>query len=716
MPVPASLLVVDDDPMNCDMLARRLQHHGFDVVCADSGIATLELLQKRSFDLILLDINMPGLTGLETLQRIRQRWTSTEQPVVMATASNDRSDILESYRLGANDYITKPIDFPVALARLQLQLELRIAQSALRESETRYALAARGSNNGLWDWNLVTDQLYLSPRWKAILGYEEAELTEQPHEWLSRIHPEDADRVQQSLADHRLGKSPHFESEHRVRHKDGRFRWVQCRGLAIRDSANRPLRMAGSLTDVTCGTVADPLTGLPNRVLFLDRLRRAVERSRRDSEFRFAVLFLDLDRFKIVNDSLGHLVGDELLRSVACRLEGCLRASDTIARIGDNTTVARLGGDEFTVILEGFRCADNVTTAADRILHAVSQPFRLQGHDVVVSGSIGIAHGHTGYDRHEDLLRDADTALYSAKGRGKAQHAIFDAEMRAEVVVRHELETELRRCLDRNQLWLAYQPVVSLKSGDIVGVEALLRWNHPTRGVISPNTFIPIAEETGLIGPIGWWALRQSCQQMREWQTAFGWEAPPWVSVNLSPKQLIQESLVEQVDRILAETDFDPSRLKIEVTESFLLENTTNAAGKLGELRSRGICICMDDFGTGYSSLSCLHQLPIDTLKIDRSFISGMTQPEGHHRIIDAIVLLAQNLSMSVIAEGVETAIQRDFLLSIGCELGQGYFYHKPLDSDSLASLIRGYSGFKNPKSGSRLVDVAACLRIANVG
>src|SRR5258706_1242821 len=350
---PSRLLIVDDNEMNRDMLARRLTRKGYVIGLASSAKELLERIQRDAVDLVLLDIEMPNVSGLDALKTLREQYSPAQLPIIMVTAKTQSDDIVAALELGANDYLTKPIDFPVALARIGAQLSHKLAQEALKESEERYALAARGSNDGLWDWNLLANVVHFSPRWKAMLGYEEGEIGDKPEEWFDRIHDADRERVKEEIAAHQKGLTPHFESEHRVLHKEGGFRWMLSRGVAIQDASGNVLRMAGSQTDITEGKVSDPLTGLPNRLLFIDRIGRLVKHSKRHKEHLFAVLFMDLDGFKMINDSMGHLIGDQLLLGVANRLEKCLRSTDAVARYEKEDVLARLGGAEFTILLDG---------------------------------------------------------------------------------------------------------------------------------------------------------------------------------------------------------------------------------------------------------------------------------------------------------------------------------------------------------------------------
>jgi diguanylate cyclase (GGDEF)-like protein/PAS domain S-box-containing protein len=685
---PNHVLIVDDNEMNRDMLARRLERKGYKVSMAASAHDLMDRIKADSIELVLLDIEMPEISGMEALEKIRSKYSSIELPVIMATARNQSEDIVKALNVGANDYLTKPIDFAVALARIGTQLSHKRAQESLKESEERYALAARGANDGLWDWNLATNVIYFSDRWKAMLGYEEDEIGGNPQEWFDRVHSEDCARMKDEMSAHQGGLTPHFESVHRIRHKDGTFRWMLSRGLAIRDREGKPVRMAGSQTDITEGKVSDPLTGLPNRLLFLDRLERLMKHSKRHSERLFAVLFLDLDAFKMINDSLGHLIGDQLLLGVAKRLEKCLRSSDTVARLGqERFTLARMGGDEFTVLLDELREPADANRAAERIMESLAAPFELNGKEVFTSASIGIALSNSSYTDPEEIMRDADTAMYRAKSFGKARYEVFSADMRASVMARLELETDLRRALDRGEFRNYYQPIVSLDNGEVNGFESLLRWQHPTRGLIGPKEFIGVAEDTGMIRELGWWSLREACSRIAEWR-ALDPKRELIVSVNLSMKQFMQPNLVENIGALLSELSLPPDALKLEITESTVMEDPSVAVEMLRQLKTLGVRLAIDDFGTGYSSLSYLHRFPLDTLKIDRSFISGSNGGVNGMEIARTIMPLAKNLRLDVVAEGVETAEQAQELRKLDCKYAQGFYFSKPLSREDAEALL----------------------------
>lgn len=567
--------------------------------------------------------------------------------------------------------------------------ERRKVELALRESEERYALAARGANDGLWDWNLVAGEVYLSERWREMVGVVDRALSLSPEEWFSRVHLSDLPQLKVDIAAQAAGTRSHFHSEHRLRHSEGFFIWVLCRGIVVRDHEGRALRIAGSMTDITARkdleerlrreAQFDSLTTLPNRSYATDLLRRAIARAKRNREQQFGVLFLDCDRFKVVNDSLGHHAGDSLLRLVAGRLNGCVRPGDV---------VARLGGDEFVVILEGVKDEAEAIAVAERIQHSLAQPFYLDGRELFMSVSVGIAMSQPGVERPEDYLRDADLAMYRAKLRGRARHEVFRADMRAGAVLQMSLENDLRHSMDRGELRVMYQPIWSLASGRIVGFEALVRWDHPTHGAMQPADFIPIAEETGLILPLGEWVLRQAAQRLHHWNTKVVADEPIWMSVNVAARQLTHPGLVEVVKNTIAESGVEASKLKLEITESMIMADAVAAVGALEQLKALGIHLLMDDFGTGHASLSYLHRLPISTIKIDRYFVGRIDSNSECLEIVRTILNLSRSLSMDVVAEGVENSAQREVLQSLGCEYVQGYLLSPPLDADAAERLM----------------------------
>lgn len=571
-----------------------------------------------------------------------------------------------------------------ALARIQ-------AQDATRITMERFALATRGTNDGVWDWDLVRNQVYYSTRWKSIIGYDEPEVGTSPEEWLDRIHQDDAERVRQELQAHMEGQTKDFSSEFRMRHRNGEYVWVLCRGQAVCNADGKAVRVAGSLTDIserhafqeqlTKAAFYDPLTGLANRALFMDRLGHCLSHTRRNKNYRFAVLFMDLDRFKLVNDSLGHLVGDKLLKEIGVRLVRQMRGEDT---------VARLGGDEFTILMEDLRSPRDAIRVAERILREIAEPFAIEGSEIFSSTSIGITIGSGSYKSVEEVLRDADTALYRAKELGRGRYIVFDSKMHDAVLVQLDVENGLRNACRNNELRLHYQPILSLSSEAIIGFEALVRWQHPHRGLLPPAEFIPVAEETGLIIQLGEWVLREACRQMAKWGDCYPAARNLFISINLSPKQFGSPGLGQLINDVLKENGLNPASLHLEITENAILKEPEKVKPMLDLWRKTGIRVLLDDFGTGYSPLTNLTTYPVDFLKIDRSFVSSMSSSPGSVHIVRAVVSLARILEISVIAEGAETAEQVDALRNIGCDLVQGYFIAHPMDADKAEMLIAG--------------------------
>lgn len=553
------------------------------------------------------------------------------------------------------------------------------AQGRLRVSEERYALAARGANDGLWDWNLQSGEVYYSPRWKALLGYleDEDELGTRQGEWFDRVHPNDLDALSAHLESAGNGGTP-FEIEHRVLHRDGGYRWMLARGTGTRtDDGCR--RLVGSHSDVTARKEAelnlvhtslhDALTGLPNRVLFMERLDHALKRAQRSNEKSYGVMYIDLDHFKGINDSLGHLAGDEVLISIATILRQITRPGDT---------AARLGGDEFALLIEDIDSEAEALVVAERILEELRTPFILDGLDIHASASIGIAMGQPSDSSTTEVLRRADAALYSAKRDGRGRLQAFEPARSESVFDDLRLEIDLRGAIARNELHVVYQPIVALETRELVGVEALLRWDHPSLGLVPPSIFIPIAEGSADILAIGDWVLREACAAMVRLREKYSGAHPLYVSVNVSSRQLHGSDFSVQVQIALRETGLPADRLKLETTESSIMHNPEQAIARLGDLRDLGVRVSIDDFGTGHSALSYLHDLPVDCIKIDRSFVNRLTTSTSGPHIVRAILDLARNTGLVVVAEGIETEEQQVALRELGCEYGQGYLLGRP--------------------------------------
>ncbi len=583
------------------------------------------------------------------------------------------------------------------------------AEIALRESEERYALAVQGANDGLWDWNLRTGEVYFSPRWKEMLGYADDEIDNWLHNWFDRVHPEDTDTLKSAIAHHLQTQNQHLQVEYRMRHRSGDYIWILSRGVAVHDNQDIPYRISGSQTDITSRKEAefklfhaafhDALTELPNRLLLIECLEDMLKRSHENSDFLFVVLFLDIDRFKVINDSLGHTVGDELLLCIAQRLKSGLCEADL---------VARLGGDEFVILVEGIHRVTDAVDIAERIQQKLRESFSLRGYDIIATASIGIVLCDSSYTTSNEILRDADISMYQAKERGKAQYAIFHPDMHRSTINRLKAENDLRTALDRCEFDLHYQPIVDLSTEEFVGFEALIRWQHRERGWVSPVEFIPIAEETGLIIPIGTWVLSEACHQVFDWNTSFSLRQPFTVSVNLSSDQIAQSNLVDQVTRILSHSQLSASQLKIEITESVIMENLDVACYKLQALQHLGVQIYIDDFGTGYSSLGYLQKLPVDALKIDCSFIQKIGIDASSEEIVRTILMLANGLGKKVIAEGIETVEQKEWLQRLGCHYAQGYLFSKPLSKSHATDMV--LSSFRKNIQPTSYMEILGCL------
>ena len=594
----------------------------------------------------------------------------------------------------------------------QLQLQRIRRQLAHRNqlfeliTENAADMIAVVDNNG--------QRLYNSPAYEKVLGYSEEELKSTSS--LDQIHPDDQQKVL-NAAEQARGTGRGQRLEYRMRHKDQSWRTLESTASVIRNTKGEAEGLVIVNRDITerkraeellaHNALHDGLTDLPNRALFTDRVQRASLRARRSSGSQFAVLFIDVDGFKVFNDSLGHSIGDELLIQIGSRLAASFRQTDTISRASLNDsptsddTLARLGGDEFTVLLEEIREPSDAIRVAQRIQEKWAAPFFINGQEIVITTSIGIALGTSTSADAEGLLRDAEIAMYRAKRAGKSRFEVFDPAMHSNAVRRLRLETDLRKAVELGEFTAHYQPIVSLQTGKITGFEALTRWQRP-EGIVMPGEFISVADETGLIIPMNRLLMRQSCEHLRSWHSQFPTKPLLTMSVNITPKQFALPELASEIGLMLEQTGLDPACLQLEIMETIVMGDPDNAARVLSQLKALGVRLGIDDFGTGYSSLSRLQHFRVDTLKIDRAFISKMDTDAESHEIVRLIIMLAHNLGLKVVAEGTETEEQVNQLKQLGCEMAQGYFFSKPIATDSIVKLLSSFqSAMKAVASGA---------------
>ncbi|WP_434684577.1 EAL domain-containing response regulator [Pseudanabaena minima] len=590
-----SILIVDDEPRNFDVIEAFLNEYDYELNYASSGQEALKSLEIIEIDLILLDVMMPDMDGIEVCERIKAIPKYRPIPIIMVTALTAKEDLAKCLNAGAVDFISKPVHALELRARMQSMLSLKQQYDALQISLER----------------------------QSVLEAEKRELLE--------------------------NRNIELEKQ------------VYARTAA--------LKVASDL--ITHNALHDPLTDLPNRRFLLDRIDQSIKRSQQLDSYNYAILFLDLDQFKVVNDSLGHIIGDQLLISIAEKLK---------AHLEDVYLVARFGGDEFVILLEYISNIDEVIKITEQILKAFQLPLILNGGEIFINVSIGIVLGNKNYHQAADLLRDSDLAMYKAKAQGSNSYKIFDTNMHNQAIKRLTLETDLRNEINRQEFIVYYQPIMDILNGDrLIGFEALVRWQHPTIGLVSPVDFVTIAEETGAIVALDSWMFYEACKQLAQWQAKYTSSPALKMSINLSVQNIRNPNLLTDIDRILAETGLDGRSISLEITESILIADIEKTIDLLTQIKARNIQVSIDDFGTGYSSLNYIHRLPVDYLKIDRSFINQMQEGSSNCQIVRTIIALSNQLGLAVVAEGIETLEQLQILRDLKCEFGQGYLFSKPL-------------------------------------
>ena len=696
------ILVIDDDIGIRDLARHVLTAQGFRTISADNGARGMRLFEEHKPEIVMLDLIMPEQNGFDVCIALRRSPHGKHTPILVITSLDDIESIDRAYQAGATDFVTKPFNWPLLCHRLRYMLRASRAISDLTKSREILADAQRLAGLSSWEWDLNTNVVCWSKEIYARFGIAEDSVNSNADSFWNLIHPDDRDAVKEAFVTAIKAEKP-YDQDYRIVLPNGVTQIIHVQGRTEYDGDGRALRMHGTIQDITERkrteeqirhlAFYDSLTSLPNRMLFKEQLNQALQSARREERY-VAILFLDLDNFKRVNDTLGHTVGDLLLQDVGARLAQCIRAEDSIARNPSdqaNLTVARLGGDEFTVLLGRIANTQDAAKVAQRILDSLAEPILVDGHELFVSTSIGIAVYPFDGEETETLIKNADAAMYHAKSTGRSRYYFYNPSMNATALEKLNLERSLRKALERGEFVLYFQPLVHGETGEIIGNEALLRWNHPERGLVLPGEFIPLAEETGLIVPIGHWAIETACKQNMQWQQS-GLPCVP-VMVNLSSLQFHDPKFVFKVEEILNATKLPPRYLTLELTESILIHDSEHNMATLLDLRRLGIGLSIDDFGTGFSSLNYLKRFPVDHLKIDQSFVRDITHDASNSAIALAIIALARSLNLGVVAEGVETPEERDFLRNNGSPNMQGFLFCEPQPAAAIASrwLQHGY-------------------------
>jgi len=705
------VLVVDDD-ITARLLAHQaLGKENFAVIEAEDGFAALELFQAMQPDIVLLDVEMPGLNGFQVCEQLRRSPCGKLVPILMATGQDDIDSVRQAYEAGATDFVTKPFNWKILAHRLRYMIRASDTTEQLQElqkSESRLGNAQRIARLGNWEWNLNNNEIYWSEQLYQMMGMRRGVAKPSYRGFISKLPHGERKEIRRWISGLIQGNQEDLLQSwnHSIAQSDGRTLNVQHQAEVFYDENGAAKLVSGTVLDVTELKQAqdkilhmahfDSLTGLANRSVFRERVELAIARAKRHGHIG-AVLFLDLDNFKRINDTYGHSIGDQLLQEVARRLTNTVRSSDSFCdthlhSVRDPNTIARLGGDEFTVLLPEIRHIHDAENIAKRILDSMEFSINLSGHEFVVTSSIGIAIFPDHGEDVESLLKNVDAAMYYVKHAGKNGYELFVKSMNIVVKRRLVMENCLRRAMDDNELSINYQPQVDLKTGRIIGVEALLRWNSAELGMVSPVEFIPIAEETGLISPIGEWVLREACRQVKKWRDDGLPEIR--VAVNLSVRQFAKQSLDKLVSQVLLDTGLPVHCLELEITENMLMDDVEGAVETLYKLKALGVYLAIDDFGTGYSSLSYLKRFPIDKLKVDRSFITHVATDSSDASVTQAIIALAHSMGLTVTAEGVEEAEQLEFLRQNNCEEVQGYYFSRPLTSSDMEDLLQSSKGY----------------------
>lgn len=680
------ILVVDDELVNRLYIQKALEKEGYDVITAENGQQALQLIEKHSFNLVIMDVMMPVMDGYSTCLAIREGEDQLHVPILMLTALDDIESVEKSFDAGATDFVVKPVNLPIFKQRVRYGVKTHETDVELYNQQLRLVHAHKVARLGYWDWDIENENLYWSDEVYNIFGVSSEQSNITFKKFLANVYEEDRDKVSFAF-NQSLEKGSPFSIEHRMVRPDKKVIFIHQHAELITDDAGKVTRMLGIAQDITDRHHAqerikhlayyDSLTDLPNRTLFHDRLNHALAMAKRNGD-RVAVFLIDLDRFKIINDSLGHDIGDLFLQAVANSLKRAVRNTDTIAR---------LGGDEFALIVEGVTNEEGVIEVAKKLLDALLKTHHIKDNELLSSGSIGITISSENNREKDVLIKQADLAMYKSKEEGGSRFNFYSKEMKSRAHQLLILENELRKALDKNELVVYYQPKVCVNTHRIKGMEALIRWRHPEKGLVPPTDFIPIAEETGLIAPMGMWVLQEACKQTVRWHRQ-GF-SDLIVSINISAKQFHHKGFVEGIHQAIMGSDISAENVELEITESCTISDLDKTKRYLNAFRQLGMKISMDDFGTGFSSLSFLNQLPLDTLKVDRAFIKDINALGENGELAKLIIAMAKSLKLSVVAEGVEKREHLDFLRKNQCDQYQGYFSSPPLLADEFEALLK---------------------------
>ncbi len=718
------VLIIDDEPSTRLAMQAAMQKSGFEAVVADDGWSGIDLFLRRKPNLVLLDVVMPEMDGFETCRKIRTLPGGEYVQILMVTGLDDVESTEQAFRAGADGFISKPINWLMLGHRGRYMLRAGQAFEELSRVRFRLEKTQKMAQLGNWEINLLNGEFSCSEQACDLLGITGLTRAVSFEQFLEPIVASERDQVRERL-ETAVRERRSFRIPYQVMHPDGSHRYILNQGEVVFDEQRMPLILLGAVQDITMQKMAeeeikrlafyDGLTGLSNRLFFMSQIEQEITAAKRNNT-SFALLYLDLDQFKRVNDTFGHYVGDLLLKKIAAALQRCIRTTDTASRIGGNSQdkmIARLGGDEFTIILSDIGKVEHVAMVARRILKEIPKPYLIEGNEIAITTSVGISmYPADGLDV-DVLLKHADTAMYQAKNSGRNNYQFFRKELNDEVVERFSLEQDIARALEREEFVLYYQPKINLRSLEVVGAEALIRWHHPERGMVSPARFIPIAEESGQIVAINKWVVESASRQWAQWRDA-GLD-PGIVAVNMSGYQFAQQTVLQTVSEALNISGLDPACLEIEITENILMQNIGEAVAVLQQLKNMRVRIGLDDFGTGYSSLSFLTSLKVDTLKVDRSFVIGCTEKPEHLAIIRTIIAMGRSLGIGILAEGVETLEQLELVRQHGADEAQGYYFSRPMGAEAFRALLgcsasrslppgaRGKKALKVEKSPSRI-------------